>query len=112
MNGLEELQALAADLLREGENIRPRVEKAVGRSTDALYQLAQSTVPVDTGELRESIQKDTKGLSRRVYSNEIQGFFQEYGTVHHPPQPWLMVHFDSAEKRFVRELIEELWDGR
>lgn len=107
-----ELHALARDLGIEADAINPRVEKAVGRSTERLFEQAKASVPRDSGELFNSIQRDTEGLARRVGSPLEQGFFQEYGTSRHRPQPWLMVHAESAGEHLARELLRELWEGK
>lgn len=107
-----ELHAFAKELGIEATDINPRAERAVGRATDRLHDAAVSSVPVASGELRNSIRKDTEGLARRVGSPLVQGFMQEYGTSKHPPQSWLMVHADSAETWLHAELLKELWEGK
>lgn len=37
------------------------------------------------------------------------GLFQEYGTVHHAPQPFMRPAFDSEAPRALQILTDELW---
>lgn len=106
-----EIAKLADDIAGESRQVDDRAQKAVGRATDFLYHLSKVTAPVETGELKASIRKDTSGLVRRVYTDDVAAIFQEFGTSRHAPQPFLIVHSDNAGKRLMAELEREGWDG-
>lgn len=111
MIDVTEVSKLSADIAAEVTHCDKRVGDAVGRATDHIFHLSRALAPRDTGELYGSIQRDTSGLSRRVYSPAKQGFFQEYGTSTQPPQPWLMVLAPAAGARLAKELAAETWEG-
>lgn len=54
---------------------------------------AKRLAPVDTGNLRRSItsevSRDRRGWLVRFGTNVFYGIFQEFGTIHHPAQPFL-----------------------
>lgn len=112
MIDVTEVSKLTADVAAEVDKIDKRVEAAVGRATEHIYHLSRVHAPRDTGELYNSIQRDTSGMSRRVFSPTKQGFFQEYGTSKMPPQPWLMVFAPAAGRRLAKELEDAGWDGQ
>lgn len=104
-----EIFKLADDIAAEVANARGKMEPAVARATERLYAQAVAAAPVDTGELRDSIFRDTSGLARRVASTVRQGFFQEYGTSVMPPQPWLMVFAFRAWADLEAEVFRVKW---
>lgn len=106
-----EVDDLAGDLAREAEAVKARIERALGKATDFLYHLSRATVPRDSGALYASIRKDDTGMSRRVYATDEAAVFQEFGTSSHGPQPFLMVHANSAARRLEREMADESWGG-
>lgn len=111
MIDVTEVSKLSTDIDASVKGIDVDVAAAVGRVTEHGYHLARVSAPRDTGELYESIQRDTAGMSRRIYSPAKQGFFQEYGTAKHPPQPWLMILAPRLGARLMRELEDEGWEA-
>jgi len=66
-------------LARFRRALRPETEQAVSDTTTAVQRLAQATVRVDTGELRESIEKGGSGLSQDVHTDAAHASAQEFG---------------------------------
>lgn len=67
--------------------------KALDKAGDAAVEAARSKVPVDTGELRDSIRVIEKGHDDGPYvdvgTDDPVGIYQEFGTVNVPPQPFM-----------------------
>ena len=85
---LSEVNNLATDLATAPAKVRGEISKALTRSVNTMFGDVQASVPVDTGELRSSLEKSpASGLSRAVWSNTRAAFFQEHGTSRHAPQP-------------------------
>lgn len=106
---LSELDDLIDDLGDEERvQVAKRINKAITAGINWLHSTAVADAPRDTGLLAGSITKDDarRGFSRRVFaagkdkprdeSGALRGFFQEFGTSRHPPQPFLLVHAEKA----------------
>jgi len=80
-------------------------EKAVDAGAEvgaqAVLNVAEATVPVDTGTLRDSlhVDQDTDGVL--VGSDVPYAVFVEYGTSDTPSQPFLRPALDSASEETV-----------
>lgn len=92
----------------------PVLVKGVLRAVDPLRVQIGTDAPVDTGELSQSIvAQEAKGSDLNSVTIEIgasanarQGFFQEYGTAHHGPQPF----FEPAIGQNIDEIQENIAD--
>lgn len=65
-----------------------------------------------TGALMESVDYDTaRRLTRRVFTDDPAGQFQDLGTSRHAPQPWLTPAADEHVPELVKDLerIGALW---
>ena len=94
------------------------VNNAIDKAGDAVMADAKANVPVDTGELRDSIEKTlrqgNKGGVVEVGSNigssaQAHGyyaFFVEYGTSKMPPKPYLRPALDK-NKATATDLIKK-----
>lgn len=76
---------------------------------DSVAARARSNAPVDSGALRADIGVKRKAgtavnRTRWVGTDLKQGFFQEFGTSSHPPQPWLTPAADAGVETLVDEL--------
>lgn len=97
-----DVDRLAKDMITEARDVEKRTDRALEESTVWLYGRAISSAPWDEGTLSRSIEMDDnsgdrrRSMSRRVYSDEVHGFMQEYGTSRFPPQPWLAVYAPTA----------------
>lgn len=106
---VSELHRLAGDLATEAAVASGRMEKIIEEATERLYVKAASSAPVRTGALKASISRDQSRLARRVYSPLRQGFFQEFGTSKHPPQAWLLVHAEEAQRQLAADVQRAKW---
>ena len=78
---------------------------------ESVADQARANAPVDSGELRADIgvkrRQGTKTTRARwVGTDEPQGFFQEFGTADHGPQPWLTPAADAGVETLVDRLGE------
>lgn len=66
---------------------------ALKRWAKDVQELAKSMAPVDTGELRDSIDikygKTDTGITADIGTDVFYGGFQEFGTSRNPPHPYL-----------------------
>lgn len=94
------------DLPLTEERVRDFAGELVGWIGDLVYRVSQEEVPVDqdvlrpsaeivkTGDLSLEVRYDARNVSGHNY-----GFYQEYGTRHHPAQPYLVpAAFRAAEQ--------------
>lgn len=92
----------------------PVLVKGVLRAVEPTRVQIGMEAPVDTGELSQSIvAQEAKGSDLNSVTIEVgasanarQGFFQEFGTAHHPPQPF----FDRTITQNIDEIQENIAD--
>ena len=110
-----------------GKNaVRRGMRKAMKRLEDKAKALA----PVEEGDLRDSIKtknakaQRVKGLARYQRQTGISiltgpttlrggsyGYFQEFGTVHAAPQPFMRTAADSEGPEVIKIVSDELQDA-
>ena len=96
-----EVDGLAADLAAAAMKAELASTVALTDAANVTAAAARAAAPVLTGELVGSIEVRVAGNSRTVESDAPQGFFQEFGTSRHPPQPWLFPASDRGMDRLV-----------
>lgn len=99
-----ELTGFERVLARAGVEIQKVNEAELTAAAKLLKERAKAAAPVDTEALRKSIRITAGKEFRRVGSNLKQGFFQEFGTSRHPPQPWLFSNGEVAGQQLLKEL--------
>lgn len=105
-----ELNALAVDLVRLSGTVGAKAAAALVKTTLDIEADAKVFVPVDTGNLRNSIGHDITGDGRfGVIEAEIgptadYGVFVEYGTSRMPPQAYMGPAFDRRVPGYVSAL--------
>lgn len=93
---LSEVDKLEHDLRKAADNIDDDIDKELGRAAVKIHAHAVAAVPRATGELAGSIYLRSRQLEHTIGSDEPQGFYQEFGTSRHPPQPWLFPAVDRG----------------
>jgi hypothetical protein len=101
---LSELNAWGRVLARAGFEITVVREEKLTEAAIKLQADAKANAPVLTGDLRKSIYRRGGKEWRRVGSPLKQGYFQEFGTSRHGPQPWLFSNGDRAGILLEREM--------
>jgi HK97 gp10 family phage protein len=122
IEGLKELQASIRELGKAtGRNV---MRRALLKAAEPLVEAAASNAPVRTGFLREDIEASTR-LTKSARRNhgklsptgvEVyvgpgaapRGIMQEFGTIHHPPQPFLRPAFDATHGEILSSIREDL----
>lgn len=94
--------------------VRNAAIRGVNETMEAAVDVARDAAPVRTGELRDSIKvqdpahRDGARIVGRWGTRTKQGIFQEIGTVHHPPQPFLRPSADREYPRLAARIKEAL----
>lgn len=91
-------------LVRAGVEIVKVNETELTAAAQEFKQAAIRDAPERTGALKRSIRVTAGKEFRRVGSPLKQGFFQEFGTSRHPPQPWLFHNGERAGRRIEAEI--------
>ncbi len=110
---LRELEALAKGLEEEARTKQARRNNAaLTKGIDYVYEHATATASGfrDTGAMLAATRKVGRGYTRAVRCTDPAGFFNEFGTVHMPPRPWLYVEADPGAKVVEEELARSLDD--
>lgn len=102
-----EVVALALDLLARGGGILEVKEELLSKVGREVRDAARAAAPVLTGELRASIYLRGGDGWRIIGTDVPQGFYQEFGTSVHGPQPWLLHNGDVGGERLAEELSVE-----
>ncbi len=124
VEGLRELEAALAEL---GEVPRRRVGRdALRAGGEITARAARALAPVDEGNLRESIDvsgvlaPSQRGAQKKVAADQEQfvgpgqhpqAITQEFGTVNHPPQPFMRPAWDSTKDQVLKTIGDHLWVG-
>lgn len=81
--------------------MQPKAALAVSKAVTDVEAYAKGVVPVDTGNLRASIQGESSGLQGRVNVGADYGIYVEFGTYKMAAQPYL-----TPAAEFVRPSFE------
>lgn len=106
---------------------RSVARRALKKAAQPMGDLAASMAPSDDGDLKASIAVSTKlssrqaGMHRKMFRNDraaVEMFVgagpfpsahtQEFGTVHHAPQPFMRPAFDQDHINLLRRLGDEM----
>ncbi len=90
--------AIAAEL-------KPRVDLALKEAAEAIARDAKQRVPVASGQLRDAIHVERKGLAEyEVVAGDDDAFYGhivEHGGRHSAPQPFLVPAAESQRERLA-----------
>lgn len=122
VEGLKELENALLQLPRAtSKNV---MKRALMNAGQPVADMAESLAPVKTGALQRAISVGSR-LTRRqkkaspkqsgvevyvgVARSLPQGIFQEFGTVHDAPQPFLRPAWDALQTQVLNSVKENLW---
>jgi HK97 gp10 family phage protein len=93
---MSEVNALARDLDAAGPRAVERSQVVVGKTGHDTVSDAETLVPVDTGNLKNSlgVDFDDDGLGFEAGTAVDYGRYVEYGTSRMSPQPYMHPAFD------------------
>jgi HK97 gp10 family phage protein len=123
VEGLKEIAEALGDLPKAtAKNIMRRV---MVKRAEPIAEKARSLVPIEEGHLKASIHVATKltrrqrKLRRKLHKDDVDVFvgpgadpaahLQEYGTSHHPAQPFMRPTFDAMKDGFITGIQEDMW---
>jgi HK97 gp10 family phage protein len=86
------------------------IKEAVSRGGDAVRDAAKANAPVDTGELRDSIESivSSDGLSVEVGTDVPHGVFVELGTSRMAAQPFLFPAFEREKAGILKDMAKSV----
>lgn len=113
---VSQLRKLAAEFDREAARVGRDVSREVRRTAKAVEAQAEANAPVDSGELRDSI--DTKifgtGNGRRitavVRAGTDHGRLVEEGTSRQSPQPFMRQALSAHERGYLAGVSKVIGD--
>lgn len=89
--------------LAAGVTVRAGVE--VKSAGERMAGIMREDVPVDEGELRDSIEASTEGLSAEAGPTARHGPFVQWGTYKDPPQDFITRAGDEASDDLATKLL-------
>jgi HK97 gp10 family phage protein len=101
---VEGLERLKKRFARLPAKMKAEVKVAIETGADELVAMQKRLVPVDQGDLQDSIRKEPgrHEMSVSVKAGSNRAFyarFQEFGTVDHPPQPFFFPPYRALRRR-------------
>jgi hypothetical protein len=102
---MSQVARLARDLAGAGAAMEEVSEDVLDEVAAQVQSAAKRDAPVLTGALRASIWIRKGKTFRRVGSSLRQGVFQEFGTSHNAPQPWLFANGERGGDRLADSLL-------
>lgn len=89
---------------------RRKIELALDKAAADIEARAKTTVPVDTGALKNSIQAGQTGrdLERQVEAGQGYAAFVEFGTRRMAARPYLTPAFEAVRPAFERAVARAI----
>lgn len=84
--------------------VRERIGVAVRKAAFDIEAQAKARAPVDTGNLRNSINANGGGLDYRVDSPAAYSIYQEFGTRHQPGTPYMIPAAEHVKPALIAAL--------
>jgi HK97 gp10 family phage protein len=94
-------------LLRLG--IDTAAKEALEEEAEAIAEEMRAAVPVDSGELRDSISVDADGSEARITADAPYAAFVEHGTSDTPAQPFAGPAAEAARRRFPLRMAAKIF---
>lgn len=101
MTKVEGLERLKKRFAKLPQKMRVEVRAAIDKSADELIAFQKRLVPVETGELRDSIEKrdGRHELSVEVFSDDFKARWVEFGTVKMTARPFFYPAYRTLRRR-------------
>lgn len=117
VEGLREVETALAQLGKStGRNVMRRVALA---RLEPMAEEMRRLVPVDSGDLKDSIAVTTKNPRRNRKRSEVeahagpgrhpQGHLREFGGDKNPPAPFVRPAWDGGKGNLLEGIKEDLW---
>lgn len=108
---IEGLDALDGKVAELSSRVRAAAEAAVETETQEVAADMRAAAPKDTGELVDSIEAVTDGLSGTARATARHAVFVEFGTSSTPAQPFAGPAAELSRTRFPRQLRAAVRDA-
>lgn len=96
---------VSADLTKLGAEVAAKVGVAVQKGAHAVQAQAMTTVPVDTGNLKNSHATTSEGpLSAKVSASTPYAIYVHEGTYKMAGRPWLRQALEGQAPRIVADI--------
>jgi phage gpG-like protein len=99
--GVEEMNRVAADLVKGGLRAGFLGQQVVAKTAHDIEASAKAFCPVDTGNLRNSIGTDIGRLQAAIGPTAKYGAYVEYGTARAAPSAYMGPALDRHSGAFV-----------
>lgn len=99
-----DLNRLAVDLAKAPAGTVPRARAILEKSSADIERDGKAFCPVDTGNLRNSISRDVKGLEAEIGPTAAYGHYVEFGTSRMGPHAFMGPSFDRHAGEFEQAL--------
>ncbi|RAP39371.1 hypothetical protein BYZ73_20875 [Rhodovulum viride] len=118
LRGIEALQDMLRDLMTDGEDALMETIRDLADETAAIakreMKTAAGSAPAgsyphqQSGRLAESVTATHEPRQSRVGSDEIHGYYLEFGTESMEARPWLVPSFEEATAKAEKTLAAKL----
>lgn len=105
-----EVRHLAFSLGKAPAEITAKAGRAIAKTARDIERDAKAIVPVDTGNLKNSIGTDTGELSAVIGPTADYGVYVEEGTSRMGPQPFMRPAFDRRKEGLVQAIEQIIGD--
>lgn len=96
--------SLRAKLANAGPKIRKAAGEVVESETLEIADDMRAAAPVDTGELRDSIQSTADDVRGFAWADARHAVFVEFGTKSAPEQPFILPTAEKHRRPYVRNM--------
>lgn len=107
--GVDDMNRLAIDLGKAGARAVPLARAALVKTAADIESDAKAFVPVDTGNLKNSISRDVVGLTAAIGPTASYGAYVEFGTSRQAPAAYMGPAFDRRAG-FLEKALQQLAD--
>jgi HK97 gp10 family phage protein len=93
---------IRSNLVELGENVKRRLQRVIQDSGDDIVRDARSLVPIDKGNLHDSIYAEATGNGYEIEVGAGMDYagFVEFGTSKQQAQPYLVPAIERNRQRF------------
>lgn len=106
--GIEGLDKLKDAAHKAAEAARKSAEATIRTEVETVRSEMRRDVPVDSGQLRDSIRGRASGLEGEVRATARHSIFVEFGTSDTPAQPYAFPAAARARARLPKRLAESI----
>lgn len=105
---VEGLDGVLDALRRKEKEIEQKIHKGLSKGGQIVKSEARARCPVDTGELRRSITKQTEGLTCVVGANKEYAGYVEFGTCKMAAKAFLIPALLSKKDEVIQAIADEV----